>query len=177
MAATKETYEYLEHSADIKFKAYGINLEGVFTNCAYALTDIITDHDKVEKITEKKILCLSKTKEALLYDFLEELIVLIDKEHFFISNVILLLIEEKEDGFHLEATIVGDSNSKITETITKQEEDDTDVFNDKINVTKSETITKEKYVTQGDIKAITYHEMELVEDKTGLIYATIVVDV
>ena len=41
-------YEFLDHTADAKFRAYGKNLEQAFTNAALALTNLVTDSAKVK---------------------------------------------------------------------------------------------------------------------------------
>ena len=99
-------YEFLPHTADTKIRAYGKSLEEVFVNCALATTDTITDHTKIETTVEKKIAVESENKEALLYDFLEELLVLLDSESFLLSAV----KELKIDGLKLTAIFVGDTD-------------------------------------------------------------------
>ena len=37
-------FEFLEHTADAKFKAYGRNLEHAFMNAAYAMSSIMYEH-------------------------------------------------------------------------------------------------------------------------------------
>ena len=36
-----QKYKFLEHTADIKFQAFGKSLEEVFSNCAYAMFNSI----------------------------------------------------------------------------------------------------------------------------------------
>lgn len=179
---SKHSYEYMEHSADIKFKASGINLEEVFTNASYALTDIIIDHDIIEEAQEEVVKSLSKTKEALLYDYLEELIILIDKKQFFVHSIKKISITKKEDHYELEATLIGDCNTKIIQNVktTEIHKVDAEYFEDEDTdeeITTTKEISKDKYSTQGDVKAVTYHEMEIVEEDTGLVYAIVVIDV
>jgi len=44
-------YEFLEHTADVKFRAYGKTLEEAFENVALAFAETVS---KGEKIKEKK---------------------------------------------------------------------------------------------------------------------------
>ncbi|MFC1686135.1 archease [Nanoarchaeota archaeon] len=103
-----EGYEFLEHTADVKFRAYGKTLEEAFKNSAYALADTITDHKKVLEKTEKKIVIESGDKKALLYDFLEEFLVLVDTEEFLLSKIKDLRISEGENEWKLIAKVIGD---------------------------------------------------------------------
>ncbi|MBT3323921.1 archease [archaeon] len=100
-----KNYEFLEHTADEKFRAYGKTLEEAFINAALATAKIMTD-DKVKPTIEKKIEIKVNTKEKLLYQFLEELLFYVDTEGFILSEVKDL---EIKDNFTLTATFLGDS--------------------------------------------------------------------
>jgi len=100
-------YEFLPHTADTKIRAYGKSLEEAFMNAALATTDTITDHTEIKQTVEKKIEVSSENKEALLYDFLEELLILQDTDDFLLSEVKDLKI----DNLKLTATFVGDTDS------------------------------------------------------------------
>ena len=102
-------YEFLDHTADVKFLAYGKTLEEAFANAALASYDVMTDVKKVKPVEEKTIKVTSKNKQALLYDFLEELIVLTDVEGFILSKVKDIKIKENKGNFELKATILGDN--------------------------------------------------------------------
>tara|TARA_Y100000310_G_C20648122_1_gene797812 strand:- start:24 stop:437 length:414 start_codon:yes stop_codon:yes gene_type:complete len=97
-------YEFLPHTADTKIRAYGKTVEEAFVNSALATADTITDHTKIKQTVEKKISVSSENQEALLYDFLEEIIVLLDTEGFLLSEVKDLKIKENK----LTATFIGD---------------------------------------------------------------------
>jgi SHS2 domain-containing protein len=100
-------YQFLEHTADVKFLAYGKDLEEAFTNCALATMRIITE-DNIKPVETKQIKVSAKRKRSLLYDFLEELIFLMDTEGFLVSEIKELTIKEDEE-LTLTATIQGDS--------------------------------------------------------------------
>jgi SHS2 domain-containing protein len=99
-------YEFLPHTADAKFRAYGKTLEEAFMNAAYAMADIITDHKKVKPAAEKTISVKSENKEALLYDFLEQFLILLDSEGFLLNKVKELKIKNNQ----LTAKITGDTH-------------------------------------------------------------------
>lgn len=101
-------YEFLPHTADAKFRAYGKTLEEAFTNAAYAMADVITDHRKIKPTAEKTISVESENKEALLYDFLEQFLILLDSEGFLLNKIKELKIKNNK----LTAKITGDTNPK-----------------------------------------------------------------
>jgi len=72
MSSQGKQYEYLEHTADIKFLAYGKTLEEVFENAALAMFNVIIDTDKVSGETAKEITLKSPDLESLLVDWLSE---------------------------------------------------------------------------------------------------------
>jgi len=127
-----EKYKFLEHTADAKFQAYGRSLEEAFSNAALAMFSIITDTEKVKGNIQKDIECSSKDLKSLHYDFLEELVFLIDTKNFLLHNVKEMNIY-KDEIYFLRAVVEGDE--------------------------------AETYETSGDIKAVTYNEMEIKEEK------------
>jgi SHS2 domain-containing protein len=113
-------YEFLEHTADAKFRAYGKTLEEAFINCAYAMTDVITDHTKIKQTKEFRISVESEDEKALVYDFLEQFLILLDIKRFLLNEVKELKIEKKKDKFKLTAKVIGDlkpENYEINTTI------------------------------------------------------------
>jgi SHS2 domain-containing protein len=106
-----EKYEYIDHTADLKVKAYGKTLEEAFVNAAVGGFDFIYDTSKVSRKDERKVVVESKREESLLYDFLEELLFLLDSEKFFFCGAKDIRITKGKDGLRLEATVVGDKAS------------------------------------------------------------------
>lgn len=99
-------FEFLEHTADTKFIAYGKSLEEAFANAALATTAVMTDVTKIRPKIEKHIQVEAKEKRSLLYDFLQELIFLLDTEAFLLSQVKNIKIDGK---YKLTATLLGDT--------------------------------------------------------------------
>ncbi len=97
-------YEFLEHTADEKFRAYGISLKEMFENSAEALLKIMTE-DVVKEKNKVKISAQGKDLESLLYGFLEEILILIDSKNFLIAKVDLK-VDEK--NFKIEGFVKGD---------------------------------------------------------------------
>ena len=111
-------YIYLPHTADTKFRAYGASLEEAFKNAAYAMTDIMTDHTKIDPNMKRKISIVSENYESLLYDFLEQIIVLIDTHGFLLREVKKIRIYEKKKKIILIAYLRGDKYTRRYDTKT-----------------------------------------------------------
>ena len=137
-------YIYLPHTADAKFKAFGKSLEEAFANAAYAMTDVITDHKKVAATIKKRIHVTSEDEKALLYDFLEKFLVMLDTERFLLAKVINITIKQKKK-LSLVAEIAGDNHPQY-------------------------------YQIKTAIKAVTYQEMEIKQEKAK-VTVQVVVDI
>ena len=101
-------YKFLTHTADMKFQAFGKTIEEIFSNSALAMFNSMYE-GKVKEKRASKIKAKGKDFESLLYNFLEELLVLFDGEQFFLSKVKSLKIDKK--AFKLEAEVIGDDAS------------------------------------------------------------------
>ena len=110
-------YKFLEHTADIKFQAFGKTIEKAFENSAYALLEVITKKIKIKPIIKKKISVKGKDKEALLYNFLEEFLFLLDANNFILSRINKIKVNEnKNKEYELNAEIAGDNASNYNFT-------------------------------------------------------------
>jgi len=107
-------FKFLEHTADIKFQAFGKDVKEVFENSALALKNIIFD-GKVEKKKKIKIKIRGKDFESLLYNFLEEFLFLFDSRNFLVSEIQNLKIKK----FQIDAEVLGDDakNYKIKQHV------------------------------------------------------------
>jgi SHS2 domain-containing protein len=105
-------YKFLKHTADIKFQAFGKNVEEVFENSALALKEIICGKIKVKNSLKKKIKISGKDFESLLYKFLEEIIYFLEGEKFVISKIENLEVK----NFKLTAEIFGDKTANYNFT-------------------------------------------------------------
>lgn len=107
---------FLEHTADIKFQAFGKTLEEAFKNCVLATGKSICD-EKIKKKTVKKIKVKGNDNESLLYNFLDEIVYLFDADNFIVADLKKIKIDKKE--FKLEAELIGDTakNYEIKEHI------------------------------------------------------------
>ena len=141
-------YQFIPHTADIKFKAFGNSLEEVFENSALALTNIMCK-DNIKGKRRKALIIVGHDKENLLYEFLEEFLFLVETKGFLLSRVENMSIEKEDEDdekseYRLECELIGDANSK--------------------------------YDIEGHVKAITYSDM-FVKEHNGNWISQVVVDV
>lgn len=109
-------FKFLEHTADVKFQAFGKSIEEAFENSALAV--IATIHKgKIKEGKKIRIKTKGKDLESLLYNFLEELLYLLDAKNFLCSKVQRIKIDKK--NFKLEAAASGDkaSNYEISNPV------------------------------------------------------------
>jgi SHS2 domain-containing protein len=70
------SYEILDHTADILIRAYGKTLAEAFEHAAKAMFDIITDNSEIESIGQYTIELEAPNIDQLLVDWLSELLFL-----------------------------------------------------------------------------------------------------
>jgi SHS2 domain-containing protein len=124
-------FEYLEHTADAYVAAYGRNLEEAFENAAMATINVMTDLDKIEAKDKKRIIIKGRDEHSLLYNWLEEILLLFEIEDKFYSKIKVLEINEDNRGYFLKAEIWG------------------------------ETYNPTKHSQKVGVKAVTYHLMSI----------------
>lgn len=112
-------YEYLPHTADVKFRAYGKTLEGAFVNAAAAMFNVMVETAKVKPKSTKKIAAKGSDLQSLLQQFLEQFIILLDTDNFFLAKINEMTIKKGSGGYSLTAVAVGDE-AKNYETIGPQ---------------------------------------------------------
>lgn len=99
-------YKILNHPADAKFQATGDTLEEAFSDALKAFAEIVGDGEQGRVRHEIEI--ESENLEALLFDFMDRLILLQDTEDVTVRSAKNLEIEEKEHGHRLTADIMTD---------------------------------------------------------------------
>ncbi len=140
--ATKK-YEILDHTADAKFKAFGKTLSEAFKNAAIAMFSILLRDLTIKPKTERKIQLESDSKEKLLFDFLDELLFIMDTESLVLSTIKKLdIITPKTNLYKLTAIIFFDNTKN--------------------------------YDIGGNIKAVTYSEISIVETKNNVTLQVVV---
>lgn len=128
-------FEWIDHPSDIGFKAYGRNLEEAFENAALALSHILVDVKGVQPDIELEIKVEAEDKKALLYDWLEYILYQFSAEGVITSEFKVSKILEKDNEYELIAKARGEK---------------LDLNNHKVRT---------------EVKAITYHMMEINYEK------------
>ena len=100
-------FSYLSHTADIKFVASGATLEEAFSEAARAVTHVMTD-ENIRKVKSYKVNVHAESLEALLFDFLDEVVLLLDTKNLFVHSA-ELKIEHKGRSWELSGELHGDS--------------------------------------------------------------------
>ena len=109
------SYRFLEHTADVKFRAEGSDLEELFISSAEALNEIIRGDIKILEQTTKSFEIEGSDDESLLYNFLEEFLFLLDSEDFLVASIKSIKVEEDK----VFCKVVGDiaENYKFTNDV------------------------------------------------------------
>ncbi|MBU2612258.1 MAG: archease [Nanoarchaeota archaeon] len=97
-------FKFLSHTADVKFRAYSDTLEGAFSNSVLAVSKFLFD-GKIKEEKKFSVKISGRDFESLLYNFIEEILFLIDSKNFVPSKVANLKIDKKK--FSLSATFLG----------------------------------------------------------------------
>ncbi|HVP40763.1 MAG TPA: archease [Candidatus Krumholzibacteriaceae bacterium] len=124
-------FEFLEHTADVYIVAYGATLEEAFENAALATFEVMTDVRKIAHKIEDTVKVEASDEQALLYSWLEQLLVNFETKGNLYSDFRISKIEKTKDGFMFTARIRG------------------------------EPFNPAKHPQKVGIKAVTYHRMEI----------------
>jgi SHS2 domain-containing protein len=131
-------FKILDHTADEYILAYGANLEEAFESAALAMFDVMTDTHTIDPAENEFLEITAEDEEALLYSWLETLLLKFDIEGKLYSQFKINKITEAERRVSLTATIGG------------------------------EVFVSDKHPSKTEIKAITYYRMKILrkEEKT-----------
>ncbi len=129
-----DKFEFLEHTADVLIAAHGQNMEEAFENAALAMFEVMTDTNKVIPTEEDTVEVEAEDEYALLYSWLETLLVKFEVKGMVYSKFRVSSFEEKPDGFKLRGKIWG------------------------------EKFDPQKHSQKVGVKAITYHRMEIIKE-------------
>ncbi|MGB9938502.1 archease [Methanosarcina sp.] len=137
MSSQGKQYEYLEHTADIKFRAYGKTLEEVFENSALAMFNVMIDTEKVSGETRKEIFLKSPDLESLLVDWLSELLYIFEVDETVFRKFRVEKVMEEEGEYSITAQALG------------------------------EKFYPESHPFETEIKAVTYNQLEISKTDDG----------
>lgn len=99
-------YEYFETTADIGVTACGESLENAFINSALGTMNLITSINQIKPKITKKVEIKSEDIYGLLYDWITELLILLDSDFFIASEYDIKITKNNE--YILTGNITGD---------------------------------------------------------------------
>jgi SHS2 domain-containing protein len=137
MPSQQKQYEYLEHTADIKFLAYGKTLEEVFENAALAMFNVIIDTSKVSGEAAREVFLKSPDLGSLLVDWLSELLYLFEVDEIVFRKFQVKEIREEGSEYSITARASG------------------------------KEFYSESLPFETEIKAVTYNQLEIVKTADG----------
>ncbi|MCJ7770301.1 archease [Candidatus Bathyarchaeota archaeon] len=130
-------FEFLEHTADVYVAAYGSSLAEAFENSAIAMFETMTDTKQVRVSGEDRLEVMAQDEENLLYSWLEALLLKFEVDGKLYSRFKVESINRTSEGFVLKATMWG------------------------------EQFNKKRHESRTDVKAVTYHRMEIFKSDSG----------
>lgn len=95
-------------TSDVLFEAYGNDLKELFSNAASALFSVICQIEKIRPKLERDVEVKGSNVEELMFNWLQELISLVDTEEVFLSKFEISEISDK----HLKAKCYGEGITK-----------------------------------------------------------------
>jgi len=136
------SYKSLEHATDAIFEVNAPNLEEAFVAAARSVIETILDASTIEEKEEKILAVAGKDIRYLLYNWLEELIILTITDGFAAKTITVNI--EKNSEYKISAKLRG------------------------------EKIDIKKHHFKVEIKAPTFHDMEIRQD--GVVYMRYLLD-
>ena len=100
------SYKTLEHATDAIIEVTADNFKEAFQIAGISVIDTILDSSKVEENDSKKLIVKGKDLKYLLYNWLEEMIILTITDGFAGKKIVLEIT--KDDEFEINAEIFGE---------------------------------------------------------------------
>ncbi|HMK94431.1 MAG TPA: archease [Candidatus Limnocylindrales bacterium] len=132
-------FEFLEHTADVYIRAFGKTMEEAYENSALAMFEVMTDTDKVAPMKEESLNVEAEDQYALLYNWLEALLVKFETEGMLYSKFQITDWNETEEIFRFKAKVWG------------------------------EKFDPQKHTQKVAVKAVTYHRMMVIREKDSVV--------
>jgi SHS2 domain-containing protein len=127
-------FEFLEHTADVYVRAFGKTMEEAYENAALSMFETMTDSGKIAQTQEETLEVEAEDQYALLYNWLEALLVKVETEGMLYSKFQITDWSETAENFKIKAKVWGEK------------------FNSK------------KHPQKVAVKAVTYHRMVVIRD-------------
>lgn len=132
-------FEFLEHTADVYVRAHGKNMEEAYENAALSMFETMTDTEKIAQTQEETVEVEAEDQYALLYNWLEALLVKFETENMLYSKFQITSWKETTESFKIKAKIWG------------------------------EKYNSEKHPQKVAVKAVTYHLMVVIREMDRVI--------
>jgi SHS2 domain-containing protein len=101
-------FEFLEHTADVYIRAFGANMEEAYQNAALAMFETMTDSTKIAQTTEESLEVEAEDQYALLYNWLEVLLIKFETEGMLYSRFEISEWKETAENFKFKAKVWGE---------------------------------------------------------------------
>jgi SHS2 domain-containing protein len=132
-------FEFLEHTADVYIRAHGKTMEEAYENAALAMFEVMTDTNKIAQMHAEIAEVEAEDQYALLYNWLEALLVKFETENMLFSRFQIMNWRETEENFKFRAKVWG------------------------------EKFDPDKHPQRVGVKAVTYHRMVIIRDPDRVI--------
>jgi SHS2 domain-containing protein len=132
-------FEFLEHTADVYIRSHGKTMEEAYENAALAMFEVMTDTDKIAQMQEETLEVEAEDQYALLYNWLEALLVKFETENMLYSKFQITNWEETDETFKFKAKIWG------------------------------EKFDPQKHPQKVGVKAVTYHRMVIIRERDRVV--------
>lgn len=100
------SYEIIDHPADVKFRTTGETLEAAFAAVVEAVSALVGgENESASPSVAREIEVEARDREALLFDFLNQLILFQDLEDVVAVRTDSIEIEVTGDGYRLSARV------------------------------------------------------------------------
>ena len=140
----EKRFRALEHISDGYVEVHGDTLEEAFENVGLSLFAMMTEIENVEPRNKIELEVIGEDIEALLFEWLSELIAQFDITHLLMSKFKIRKIKRSKKGFLLNAEVWG------------------------------EELDPRKHISKVDVKAATYDRMEIIEKPNNIIIRYVV---
>jgi SHS2 domain-containing protein len=128
---TSEGYKFLEHVTDAFVEAWGETIEEAFSQAGLALFDTMIRVSSVSPKANEEIQTVGHDEKELLYNYLEELLLLFEIRQLALGKFIVNSITTTQDGIRLKGKVSG------------------------------EPYDRKKHHGKVEVKGVTYHLMEI----------------
>jgi SHS2 domain-containing protein len=102
------TFKFLEHTADEKIAIVATSYEDLFQTAIKAIYETMLGKKEVKSIQTKEFSLENKKITTLLYDFINEFIILFDEESLLLPNIQSLTIKNENNMYKLNVKVSGD---------------------------------------------------------------------